>query len=116
MPDWDFFVKTCKSQSGDVETKKKKKLIINQSHYNELCTYKVLERLILNRIYPEIEKILPVKQVDFWVNHSYADLALRTLVEKGFQNNIKTNVAYINFTTAITFQKKMEWHLFTYND
>ncbi|VVC39079.1 Reverse transcriptase domain, partial [Cinara cedri] len=76
------------------------------THYRPISllstTYKILERLILNRIRPEIVKILPVEQAGFRTNRSCAKqvLALTTLNEKGFQNNLKTNVAFIDFTVA----------------
>lgn len=76
------------------------------THYRPVsllsATYKVLERLILNRIQPEIEKVLPVEQAGFRENRGCAEqvLALTTLVENGFQNIMKTNVAFIDLTAA----------------
>jgi hypothetical protein len=47
------------------------------------ATYKALERLILNRIQSEIEKVLPLEQTGFRANRSCAEqvLALTTLIE-----------------------------------
>lgn len=65
-------------------------------------TYKLLEILVLNRIQPEIEKILPVEQAGFRKNRSCAEqvLALTTHIETGFQNSIKTSAVFINLTAA----------------
>uniref|UniRef100_A0A2S2Q0Y4 RNA-directed DNA polymerase from mobile element jockey n=1 Tax=Sipha flava TaxID=143950 RepID=A0A2S2Q0Y4_9HEMI len=82
------------------------KMSTDATHYHPISllstTYKILERLILNRIQPEIEKILPIEQAGFQTNRSCAEqvLALTTLIEKGFQNNLKTNVAFIDLTAA----------------
>jgi len=82
------------------------KLSTDASHYCPISllstTYKILERLILNRIQPEIEKILPVEQAGFRTNRSCAEqvFVLTTLIEKGFQYNLKTNVAFIDLTAA----------------
>lgn len=82
------------------------KLSTDATHYRPISllstTYKILERLILNRIQPEIEKILPVEQAGFRTNRSCAEqvLALTILIEKGFQINLKTNEAFIDLTAA----------------
>lgn len=59
----------------------------NVSNYQSVSflsiTYKLLERLVLNRIQPEIEKILPVEQAGFRKNRYCTEqvLALTTHIE-----------------------------------
>lgn len=75
----------------------------NASHYCLVSllstTFNVIERLILNQIQPEIEK---VKQAGFRTNCSYTEqiFAPTTLIEKGFPNNNKTNAVFIYLTAA----------------
>ena len=65
-------------------------------------TYKLLERLILNRIQPVINEHLPVEQAAFRTNRSCVDqvLALTTLIEKGFQKNLKTFTMFVDLSAA----------------
>jgi hypothetical protein len=65
-------------------------------------TYKILERLLYQRIYPEIEKSLPIEQAGFRQNRNCCDqvLALTTHIEVGFQNKLKTGVAFVDLTAA----------------
>lgn len=45
---------------------------------------------------------MPVEQPNFRVNRNCAELvlALTTLIENGLQNNIKTNLTFIDLTAA----------------
>lgn len=65
-------------------------------------TYKLLERLIYNRIYPTINEILPPEQAGFRENRSCNDqvLALTTFIEAGFERNQKTGVVLIDLSSA----------------
>ncbi|UYV75865.1 hypothetical protein LAZ67_13001600 [Cordylochernes scorpioides] len=57
-----------------------------------LCIpYKILERIILNRISPIIEEYLPIEQAGFRPGRNCAEqtLALTTTIEDGFQKKIK---------------------------
>jgi hypothetical protein len=64
--------------------------------------YKILERLILERIQPHIDEIIPVEQAGFRNNRSCEEqvLALTTLIEAGFQKKLKTSVAFIDLSAA----------------
>lgn len=64
--------------------------------------YKILERLIYNRISPIIEDVLPPEQAGFRINRSCCDqvLALTTHIEAGFQRRLKTAVALVDLTAA----------------
>lgn len=64
--------------------------------------YKLIERLILNRIQPEIEKCLPAEQAGFRMNRSCSEqvLALTTHIEVGFQKRLKTAAAFVDLTSA----------------
>lgn len=61
-----------------------------------------MERLILERIQPHIDEIIPVEQAGFRNNRSCEEqvLALTTLIEAGFQKKLKTSVAFIDLSTA----------------
>ena len=52
-----------------------------------IVSFKILERLILQRISPEVEAILQVEQAGFRTGRSTCDqvLALTTFIENGFQ-------------------------------
>jgi len=64
--------------------------------------YKLLERLVLNRIGPIIDAITPIEQAGFRPGRSCTDqiAALTTYIEKGFQNKKKTTAAFIDLTAA----------------
>ena len=64
--------------------------------------YKLLERLIYNRISPRILDILPVEQAGFRPGRNCEDqvLALLTYIERGFEERSKTGVAFIDLTAA----------------
>lgn len=66
---------------------------IEVTHYRPISllsvAYKLLERLILNRIQPAIDIILPIEQAGFRNNHVCVEqvLALSTMIEAGYQRN-----------------------------
>lgn len=64
--------------------------------------YKLLERLLYNRISPVIFEKLPVEQAGFRPSRSCADqvLALTTFIEAGFQMKQKTSAAFIDLSAA----------------
>ena len=64
--------------------------------------YKLLERLLHKRIQPFIEDHLPKEQAGFRLNRNCCDqvLALTTHIEKGFQQKLKTGVAFLDLTSA----------------
>lgn len=65
-------------------------------------SYKLLERLILNRIQPTLDKHIPIEQAGFRNNRGCVEqvLALTTLIEAGFQRKLKTNVTFIDLSAA----------------
>lgn len=65
-------------------------------------TYKALERLILNRIEPIIDKQVPILQAGFRHNRGCAEqvTALTKFIESGFQKNLKTNEIFVDLTAA----------------
>lgn len=64
--------------------------------------YKLLERLIYNRISPKILKSIPIEQAGFRPNRSCSDqvLSLTTFIEAGFQKQLKTSAVLIDLTAA----------------
>jgi len=64
--------------------------------------FKVLERLILQRIKPDLERVINVEQAGFRSGRSTCDqvLALTTFIENGFQENRKTGTVFIDLTAA----------------
>lgn len=64
--------------------------------------YKLLERLLLNRVGPNILQSVPVEQAGFRPNRSTTDqvLSLTTYIEAGYQRNLKTSVAFIDLSAA----------------
>ncbi|UYV84687.1 hypothetical protein LAZ67_X003096 [Cordylochernes scorpioides] len=64
--------------------------------------YKILERIILNRISPIIEEYLPIEQAGFRPGRNCAEqtLALTTTIEDGFQKKIKTGAVFVDLTAA----------------
>ncbi|UYV67227.1 hypothetical protein LAZ67_4004434 [Cordylochernes scorpioides] len=68
-----------------------------------LCIpYKILERIILNRISPIIEEHLPIEQAGFRPGRNCAEqtLALTTTIEDGFQKKLKTGAVFVDLTAA----------------
>ena len=59
--------------------------------------YKLLERLLHNRISPLIDQVIPCEQAGFRPNRKCFDqvAALTSYIETGFQRNLKTAVAFI---------------------
>lgn len=64
--------------------------------------YKLLERLIYNRIYEAIDSKLPDEQAGFRRKRSCTDqiLALTTHIEAGFEKKLKTGVALVDLSSA----------------
>lgn len=64
--------------------------------------FKVLERLILQRISADVENILQVEQAGFRKGRSTCDqvLALTTFIENGFQKTLKTGAVFLDLTAA----------------
>lgn len=59
---------------------------------------KLLERILYNRMEPEIEKVLPKEQAGFRKGRSCDDqvLSLTNYIETGYQQNLKTGVVFID--------------------
>lgn len=76
------------------------------SHYRPISllsvVYKLLERMLLNRIQPLIDKVTPLHQAGFRKNRSCCDqvLALTSFIEAGYQHKLKTAVAFVDLTAA----------------
>lgn len=64
--------------------------------------YKVLERMIYNRIEPSINQHIPIEQAGFRSGRSCTDqiLALTTFIESGFQKKLKTSAVFVDLTAA----------------
>jgi hypothetical protein len=64
--------------------------------------YKLLERLILQRIQPLVEAATPVHQDGFCKHRSCTEqvMTLTTLIEAGFQRQLKTEVVFIDLSAA----------------
>jgi len=64
--------------------------------------YKLLERLILHRVSPEVEKLLSPEQAGFRRNRSTCKqvAALTTHIENGFQQQLKTCAVFLDLTAA----------------
>jgi len=65
-------------------------------------SYKLLERLIINRISPIIDRIVLVDQAGFRPNRSCTDqiAALTSFAENGFQRNMKTTAVLVDLSAA----------------
>jgi len=65
-------------------------------------TYKILERLVLERIQPTIDKVVPIEQTGFRENRSCTEqvLALTAFIEIGYQKKLKTSVAFMDLSAA----------------
>lgn len=76
------------------------------SHFRPISllsvTFKILERVLLNRIEPIINQTVPVSQAGFRQHRGCSEqlAALSTLIESGFQQNRKTNVIFVDLTAA----------------
>jgi hypothetical protein len=64
--------------------------------------FKLLERIILERIQPHIDKLIPVEQAGFRENKSCDEqvLALSILIEAKFQNKLKSSAAFVDLSAA----------------
>ena len=64
--------------------------------------YKLLERLVLHRVSPEVEKLLSPEQAGFRRNRSTCEqvAALTTHIENGFQRQLKTGAVFLDLTAA----------------
>lgn len=65
-------------------------------------TYKILERLVLERIQPTIDKIVPIEQVGFRENRSFTEqvTAFTTFIEMGYQKKLKTSVTFVDLSAT----------------
>jgi hypothetical protein len=64
--------------------------------------FKLLEKLLYNRISPKILEVIPIEQAGFRPNRSCSDqiLALTTYIETGYEKNLKTSAAFIDLSAA----------------
>jgi hypothetical protein len=64
--------------------------------------YKLLERLILQRIQPLIEYVTPINQASFRQHRSCTEqlMALTTHIKAGFQHQLKTGAVFVDLTSA----------------
>jgi hypothetical protein len=74
--------------------------------------YKILERLILQRIQPLIEAAVPVSQAGFQKNRSCTEqvMALTSHIEAGFERKLKTGTIFIDLTAALERRTNAEIH------
>src|SRR5206468_4908971 len=72
-------------------------------------SYKLLERLVLQRITPTVEALLSPDQVGFRHGRSTCDqvAALTTYIENGFQKKLKTGAVFLDLTAAYD----TVWHI-----
>jgi hypothetical protein len=76
------------------------------SHYRPISllsvVYKILERLILQRIHPLIDAAVPVSQAGFRKNRSCTEqvMAVTSNIEAGFERKLKTGTIFIDLTAA----------------
>lgn len=64
--------------------------------------YKLLERMLLNRLGPQILEHTPIEQAGFRPHRSCVDqvLSLTTHIEAGFQKRLKSTVVFVDLTAA----------------
>jgi Reverse transcriptase (RNA-dependent DNA polymerase) len=76
------------------------------SHFRPISllsvVFKLLERLILHRIQPLIDEVVPVSQAGFRKHRSCTKqvLDLTSHIEAGFQRKLKTGAVFIDLTAA----------------
>jgi hypothetical protein len=76
------------------------------AHYHPISllsvVYKLLKRLILQRIQPLIEDLTPINQAGFRQHHICTEqvVALTTHIEAGFQHQLKTGAVFVDLTAA----------------
>ena len=66
------------------------------------CCYKLLESLLLTRLAPIFESVIPPEQAGFWKKRNTCDhvLALTSYIESGFQKKLKTGAVLIDLSAA----------------
>ena len=66
------------------------------------CCYKLLERLLLTRLSPIFESVIPPEQAGFRKKRNTCDqvLALTSYIESGFQKKLKTGAVLIDLSAA----------------
>ena len=70
------------------------------------CCYKllklILERLLLTRLAPIVESVIPPEQAGFRKKRNTCDqvLALTSYIESGFQNTLKTGAVLIDLSAV----------------
>ena len=66
------------------------------------CCYKLLERLLLTRLAPMFESVIPPEHAGFRKKRNMCDqvLALTSYIESGFQKKLKTGAVLIDLNTA----------------
>ena len=64
--------------------------------------YKLLERILHQRISPVVEEVLSVDQAGFRAGHSTCDkvTSFRTYIENGFEKGLKTGAVFLDLTAA----------------
>ena len=77
--------------------------------------YKLLERLIYNRIFPILKDKIPVEQAGFRPGRNCCDqvLSLTSFIENGFDKNEKTSAAFVDLSAAYdtVWRKGLLWKL-----
>ena len=65
-------------------------------------SFKLFERLILNRIESTIDEKLPIEQAAFRKNRGCSEqvLAMSTSIEKGFQEGVKSFITFVDLSSA----------------
>jgi len=73
--------------------------------------FKVLERIILDRVSADTEQILSTDQAGFRPGRSTCERvqALTTFIENGFQKNFKTDAVFVGLTAAYDAVQSGEW-------
>jgi hypothetical protein len=71
--------------------------------------YKLLERLIIQRIQPLIEAATPVHQAVFRKHRSFTEqvMALNTHIEIGFQRRLKTGVVFVDLSCVEAYEDRL---------
>ena len=66
------------------------------------CCYKLLERLLLTRLAPIFDSVIPPEQAGFRKKRNTCDqvLALTSYIESGFQKKLRTGAVLIDLSTA----------------
>lgn len=80
--------------------------------------YKLLERLIYNRIFPILNEMIPVKQAGFRPGRNCCDqvLSLTSFIEKGFEQKKKTAAAFIDLSASYdtVWRKGLLWKIYNH--